>query len=302
LSAPAVALVTCRDLPDLDADDRPLLPALATLGVHAEPAVWDDPGLDWARFDLVVLRNPWDYIDRREQFLAWAATVPRLVNPAPVLVWNTVKTYLADLAAAGLPVVPSRFVEPGDVESGDVEPGERVGLPDGEYVLKPAIGVGSRDAGRYGPADAAQAAAHLARLAGSGRTALIQPYQDGVDRTGEAGMVFLGGRFSHAITKGAMLEGPDHGPDGLVEGLYREERINARTPSAAELAVGEAVLAALPGLVEGGDRLAYARVDLLPGPQGPVVLELELTEPTLFLSFAPGSVQRFAAVIAGLAG
>jgi hypothetical protein len=287
---PSVALVTCRDLPGLDADDRPLIPALAALGVRAEPAVWDDPRLDWARFDLVVLRSPWDYTDRHEQFLAWAATVPRLVNPAPVLAWNTVKTYLADLAAAGLPVVPTTFVRPG----------EPVDLPDGEYVLKPAVGVGSRDAGRYGPRDAVAAAAHLARLGRSGRTALVQPYQADVDRTGEAALVYLGGTFSHATTKGAMLDGPDPGPGGLVDGLYRQERISARTASGAELAVGEAVLAALPGLVEGGDRLGYARVDLLPGPGGPVVLELELTEPSLFLSQAPGAAGRLAAVLAGL--
>jgi hypothetical protein len=287
----SLALVTCRELPGLDADDQPLLPALAALGVDAEPAVWDDPGQDWARFDLVVLRSPWDYVERREQFLAWAASVPRLVNPAPVLAWNTVKHYLADLAAAGLPVVPTRFVAPGQAAA----------LPGGEYVLKPAVGVGSRDTGRYGPGDAAQATAHLARLSASGRTALIQPYQAEVDRTGEAALVFLGGRFSHAITKGAMLQGPDPGPAGLIEGLYREERISPRTPSAAELAVGRAVVAALPGLVEGGDRLAYARVDLLPGPDGPVVLELELTEPSLFFGPAPGSAGRFAAVLAGLA-
>jgi glutathione synthase/RimK-type ligase-like ATP-grasp enzyme len=294
VSSRAVALVTCRNLPALDADDRPLVPALADLGVTAEPAVWDDPQVDWARFDLAVIRSPWDYMDRRDRFLAWAATVPRLVNPAPVLAWNTVKTYLADMAAAGLPVVPTRFVRPG----------EDVRLPDGEYVLKPAIGVGSRDAGRYGPGDAEAAAAHLARLGRAGQVVLVQPYLAGVDRAGETSLVFLGGRFSHAITKGAMLSGPDGGTpdgDGLVDGLYRAERIRPRTPSAAELAVGEAVVAVLPSLVAGGP-LAYARVDLLPGPEGPVVLELELTEPSLFLGHAPGAVTRLAAVIAGLAG
>ena len=44
--------------------------------------------------------------------------------------------------------------------------------------------------------------------------------------------------------------------------------------------------------------LTYARVDLLAGPDGtPVILELELVEPCLYLPFAPGAAERFAAVL-----
>ena len=35
--------------------------ALAARGVDASPAVWDDDGVDWAHFDLVVVRSTWDY-------------------------------------------------------------------------------------------------------------------------------------------------------------------------------------------------------------------------------------------------
>jgi hypothetical protein len=292
VSRPRVALATCRDVPELDEDDRPLLAELAALGVAAEPAVWDDPGLDWAGYHLVVLRSTWDYTLRRTEFLAWVAALPRVSSPAPVIAWNTSKTYLARLAAAGLPVVPTGFVAPG----------EAARLPSGDYVLKPAVGAGSVDAGRYGPADAAAATAHLARLAASGRTTMIQPYLSGVDEHGETALVYLGGRFSHAVGKAAVLDGPDPGPAGLVDGLYRAEQITARDASAAELAAGDAVLGALPGLVEGGGELSYARVDLLPGPDGPLLLELELTEPSLFFRYAPGSLRRFAAVIAGRLG
>jgi hypothetical protein len=111
---PRVALVTCTALPDLDPDDRLVLAPLAAHGVAAEAVVWDDPAVDWSGYDLVVLRSPWDYALRRDEFVAWARTVPALVNPADVVAWNTDKRYLAELSAAGVPTVPTAWVEPGE--------------------------------------------------------------------------------------------------------------------------------------------------------------------------------------------
>ncbi len=105
-AAPRIALVTSAELPELDADTRRLLGPLAARGVAAEPVVWDDPTVDWAAFDLAVVRSCWGYVPRRAEFLAWARSVPRLVNPPDVLAWNTDKRYLQDLAGAGVPVVP----------------------------------------------------------------------------------------------------------------------------------------------------------------------------------------------------
>ncbi|MGC9665741.1 ATP-grasp domain-containing protein [Planosporangium sp. 12N6] len=286
-----VALVTCAELPELEDDDRLVIEPLAARGIDAEPAVWDDPTVDWAAFDLAVLRSPWDYVDRRERFVEWAGRVPRLANPADVVAWNTEKTYLERLAADGVPVVPTDWVRPGETWEA---PGA------GEYVVKPAVGAGSRDAGRYDLAYPGQrdlAAAHVARLQAAGRLVMVQPYLAAVDTDGETGLLFLGGEFSHAIRKGAMLEGPD--PAGSGErppGLYRPERIEARRPSPAQREVAEKVLAAIPG---GAERLLYARVDLIPGPDGsPVLVELELTEPSLFLDRADGAAERFAEAIA----
>jgi hypothetical protein len=124
---------------------------------------------------------------------------------------------------------------------------------------------------------------------------MLQPYMAHVDDAGETALLYIGGRFSHAIRKGAMLDGPDLG----VAGLYKEERIDPRTPSAAEHAVAEQVLAAVPG---GTADLLYARVDLVPGPDGaPVLMELELTEPSLFLDYSDGAAERLAdAIVARL--
>lgn len=284
-----VALVTCAEFADLEADDRLVLAPLATRGIAAEPAVWDDPTVDWAAYDLAVLRSPWDYPARRDEFLAWTARVPRLANPAEVVAWNTDKRYLTDLEAAGVPVVPTTWLDPGTPWT----------PPDtGQIVLKPAVGAGSIDAGRYDCADREQrwlAADHVARLHAAGRTVMLQPYLPAVDTYGETALLFFRGAYSHAIRKGPMLAGPDLG----AKGLYRPEQISAREPTPAERAVAERVLAAVPG----GSDLLYARVDLIPGPDGaPVLVELELTEPSLFLGYASGAADRFAAAVAATLG
>ncbi|WP_166388923.1 ATP-grasp domain-containing protein [Catellatospora methionotrophica] len=284
---PRVAIVTCAEIPLLEEDDRLVLPALAALGVDASPAVWDDPAVDWTSYDLVVLRSPWDYAQRHDAFLAWAATVPRLVNPAATVAWNTDKRYLAELAAAGLPVTPTTFLAPGDPWTAPTTPGE--------YVIKPAVSAGSRDTGRYGPADAEQALAHVRRLQAAGRITMVQPYLPAVDSYGETALLFFAdpdtGRlaYSHAIRKGPMLTGPDEG----VETLYKPEEITPRSPTSAERAVGEAVVATL------SDGLVYARVDLIPDERGnPLLVELELTEPSVFMLHDEGAATRLAAAIA----
>jgi hypothetical protein len=286
-----VAFVTCEGLPGIEHDDQPLADALAARGVTVTPAVWTDTGVDWAAFDLVVLRSPWDYPDHRDAFVAWARSVPRLANPADVVAWNTDKTYLRELADAGIAVVPTVWAPPGSPWTPDT---------DGVYVVKPTISAGSRDTGRYDLADPAQrtlAAAHVTRLTDAGRTAMVQPYLSAVDTAGETAVLCTpdaAGRlsFSHGIRKGPMLTGPDRG----VEGLYLQEKISARVPTPAELAAAQRVLAAVPG---GADRLLYARVDLIPGPDGePVLLELELTEPSLFLTHVAGAADRLADAVA----
>ncbi|MET8354587.1 MULTISPECIES: ATP-grasp domain-containing protein [unclassified Micromonospora] len=287
---PRVALVTCTDLVDLDPDDRLVLAPLAARGIAAEAVVWDDPDVDWSSYDLIVLRSPWDYALRRDEFVAWAASVPALVNPADVVRWNTDKRYLAELSAAGVPTVPTSWVEPGESW---LPPADT-----GEYVIKPAVSAGSQDTGRYDLADPEHrelAGAHVRRLSDAGRVTMIQPYLTAVDTEGETALLFLAGpdglAFSHAIRKGPMLTGPDLGPDGL----YKAEEITARTAAPAQLAVAEKTLAVVPG---GTAQLLYARVDLIPGPDGaPVLVELELTEPSLFIGYADGAPDRLAEAV-----
>ena len=284
-----VALATCAEVADLDPDDRLVIGPLAALGVRAEPVVWDADDADWAAFDLVVLRSTWDYPRRRQQFVAWARAVDALANPADVVEWNTDKRYLAQLAAAGLPVVPTTWLTPGE----DWTPPES-----GEYVIKPSVGAGSLETERFRVDDIDQrrrAGMHIARLHAAGRDVMIQPYLSAVDTEGETALLFLGGTYSHAVRKGPMLTEKDQG----AHGLFRPEEITPRESSGLERTVAERVLAAVPG---GAGRLLYARVDLIPGSDGaPVLLELELTEPSLFLAHADGAAERFAdAIMASL--
>jgi glutathione synthase/RimK-type ligase-like ATP-grasp enzyme len=273
-----IALATCSEVADGDEDSPALVAALAARDIDAVPAVWDDPGVDWSVFELVVVRSTWDYAESRDQFLGWAASLPWVLNDVEVLRWNTDKRYLRRLDEAGVPVVPTSFVEPG----------EELTVLDGRFVVKPAVSAGARHAAVYGPGDVEQAREHVDRLHAMGRTMMIQPYLEAVDELGETEMVYLGGSYSHAVVKAALLR-PGQAPG---TGLYLEEDMRSTEPSGAERDVADRALAALAS-----NSLLQARVDVAATPDGPVVLEVELTEPSLYLGYADGATERFADAI-----
>lgn len=279
----SVALVTAAGARALDDDLPPLAAALERRGVDHAIVDWDDPGVDWGGVGLAVVRSVWDYVHRRDEFLAWAgraAALTSLHNPPPVLRWSSDKRYLHDLAAAGVPVVPTAFAAPG----------EAMRWPHGgEMVVKPAVSAGSIDTERYPTDDREAAADHVARLHATGRTAMAQPYVAAVDAEGEIALVHIDGSLSHAVRKGPMLTADRE----VVGDLFLMEDIAGASWTPAQEAVARAALDAVPG---GGD-LLYARVDLVAGPGGePQVLELELLEPSLFL--AHGGADAMAEAIA----
>jgi glutathione synthase/RimK-type ligase-like ATP-grasp enzyme len=282
-----VALVSARAARGLDEDLPPLLAALAEAGLDAAVADWDDPEVDWTGFGLALLRSTWDYAERCAEFLAWAertATLTALVNPPPVIRWNTDKHYLRDLARAGVPVVPTQFVEPGESAAAALGGFLKGGIA--EWVVKPAVGAGSRDAARYASGEDRAANDHIERLLDAGRSVLLQPYLDQIDLHGETALMYFTGRFSHAIRKGPLLRRRTAPTDAL----FAAEHITPRMPDADELQVAERALAALPFAAP-----LYARVDLIRSEDGkPCLLELELTEPSLFFVHAPGAAARFA--------
>lgn len=287
---PRIALVSVAAAHSLDDDLLPLLDALRAAGAEAQVADWDDASVDWLRFDLALLRSTWDYTDRLPAFVAWAERASartRLLNPLDVLRWNTDKHYLADLARAGVAIVPSTFVEPGEDAVAALDAFLTAHAQAAEFVVKPAVGAGSRDAQRHARADRTRAVAHAARLLAAGRSVLLQPYLDRVDEHGETALIHFDGVFSHAIRKGPLLlrgEGP-------TEALFAPEQIAPREPDDAERALAAQALAAVPF----AGPLAYARVDVIRDAEGaPRLLELELVEPSLFFAHGAGSARRCA--------
>ncbi|WP_277212449.1 ATP-grasp domain-containing protein [Isoptericola croceus] len=281
-----VGLATCSVLPDLEADERPLVPALAARGVTAEPVVWDDPDVDWSAYDLVVVRSTYDYSPRRDEFIAWARSVPRLANSADVIAWNTDKTYLQALDAAGVPVIPTIWLDP---ERHLSKRAIHTRLPAfGDFVVKPVVSAGAKDTGRYQPVSAASRALaieHAKTLLDDGRAVMIQPYVTSVDTQGETCVIFVDGEVRHAVRKNALLTGPSR----PTQGLYAQEKMRPVDATDAEVDVARRALAVARAELGVDEPFLYARVDLVGGEESPTVIELELTEPSLWLKHDGGA-------------
>ncbi len=231
-------------------DARPGQPALALLawGYHLQPARWD------------------------ALLAGWPDDAP-LLNPPSVLRWNTDKIYLADLAAKGVPIVPTHFA---DIAHDEALATAREAFGTDELVVKPRISGGAASTSRVGANDPAP------NLAG----AMIQPFLPSVRDAGELSVFYFAGKRAHAVRKVAAA------------GDFRVQReyggaFTLVEPDAADIAVAEAALAAAP------EPPFYARVDLIPDGEGhPLVMELELIEPDLYLDHAPDLGAGFAAALA----
>jgi glutathione synthase/RimK-type ligase-like ATP-grasp enzyme len=294
-----LALATLSALSDGFEGDRPLTEALETAGAHVTVAPWDDPAVDWHRFDRVLIRSTWDYSQRRDEFVAWAAGVGDRLRNEPVIVeWNSDKRYLAELARAGLPVVPTTYVAPGD-------PLPRL---EGDVVVKPSISAGGRDSGRFARASHSDALRLLAELTGAGRTAMVQPFQESVESAGEAALVYYDGELSHTLRKGAVLPPDQVAPQhealpGLsaARAMFDPELVRAAPAADDELELGQAAVDFLTSRF--GRPPLYARVDAVRDAAGnPVLMELELIEPNFYFELAPGAAERLAGAVVGDSG
>jgi glutathione synthase/RimK-type ligase-like ATP-grasp enzyme len=263
--------------------------------VDATTAVWNDPDVDWAAFDLVLASGTWDNIHHVDAFLTWvdgvaASGVPVRNSPA-TLRWNIDKHYLQDLERAGVPTVPTLWVEPGASD------GEVASLvwPEGEVVVKPSVSGGGNRTARYRSHEQAGARAHIAELVAAGRTAMVQPYEPRVDTEGEAALVFVGGRFTHALHKEPMIR---RGV-GPLDNLIDNQVVSAAAATAAERDLASRALAAAEDLL---GPTSYARVDMVETvDRGPALLELELLDPVLFIAQHPQGAAAAEALAAELA-
>jgi hypothetical protein len=294
---PVVALVTTD--PEVvngeDVDIDILRDALESDGLLVETPVWHDPSVDWSAFDLAIMRSPWDYPSRLAEFLSWldrATAVTQVLNTPGIIRWNLDKRYLHDLAARGVTIVDATFCQSVEEASDAIH-----SLDSRQVVIKPTVSVGSKDSGRFAVDD--PAALELAtRIIVGGKTAMVQPAIASVERSGETELVYFDGRYSHAVTKGPIL---DLG-GGYVGGEYTE-RITATQATSAEVKLADATMLAIADvasvLTTGNPRPLYARLDIVGTDAGPALLEAELFEPSYFLNTAAGSELAFVSAVRG---
>ena len=279
--------MTCRHpalVPYLGGVDAGLAEALGGFGFTTALPSWDDPDVDWAAFDLVVLRTPWDAVYTPDAFVAWSrkcSAVCPVWNGPEVVAWNIHKRYLLELEAAGVPIVPTLLCEAGSTMSLRSQMGR---LRSEQVVVKPAVDAGGERLMAVTQADIPAGEQHLAELLATGDV-LIQPFLSSVLTAGELSLVALNGDIRYAVRKrpaaGEVRIHPEYG--GLVE----------QVPLTTELRH----LASQALAVVKFDWM-YARVDLLPADDGSwVVGELEMIEPDLYLRFVPGSAAQVAAAI-----
>ncbi|MDO4791025.1 MAG: glutathione synthetase [Buchananella hordeovulneris] len=300
MTKPVVTFATSADQPNLDPEERPLLDAVSERGMEPRVAVWDDPTVNWEDAGVVVVRGVRDYAKKRSEFIEWANSIPRLLNQAPVLAWNTDKHYLQELAERGLPTIPTTWLEP---NVGLTKHQVHCRFPaQGDFVVKPAISSGGRGTGRYTSTDAKsrmEAISHAMRQLGKGRSVMVQRYLETIDTAGELSLVFFNGLASHAVSKRAML----HPSFRAEDEVQRETAVEAREITESERVFGEHVRNVLHGYIKdtvGRDmQLLFNRIDVVPDGNGSYyVMEISLIDGSLYLGTVPQAVHNFADAIA----
>jgi glutathione synthase/RimK-type ligase-like ATP-grasp enzyme len=276
-----ICFVTCRTWPEISESDRLVQRALEARGAAVEGRAWNAPGAAWGDFDAIVLRSNWDYHFEPVAFLDWLdrleRTGARIWNPPALVRWNLSKAYLLELAAAGVPTVPTVILEDetrAGLEAVMAARGWR------RIVLKPVVSASAHDARLVSAATMDDAVAALAS-GGTRRPALVQPFVEEIQTRGEWSLVFIDGGLTHAVLKrpaaGEFRVQPRLG--GTVEAL---------APPDGARAVARAALAALPGAP------LSARIDGVETAPGFLIMEIEVNEPGLFFPYAPAAADRFA--------
>ena len=280
---PDILLVTHTALPGGAPDDRLLADALTARGMTVRMVTWDNPKADWSAAPLAVVRSTWNYHRFPDRWRAWVASAARntkVLNTPDVLLWNTDKRYLRQLAAAGVTCVPTLFVEPDEPASLQQMAADADWH---EVVVKPAVGASATGARRFSAHELGQEGErHLILLLRHGAV-LVQPFLPTVETLGERSLVFLGGVFSHAFIKPAFNR--DAAGTTAIAPYH---------PADIELAFADMVLRRAP------DATLYARVDIVPGDDGPMLMELELIEPDLGLRLAPEGPSNLARLCSGV--
>lgn len=279
-----VALVTSEELATLLPDERLLVEVFTKRGIEAQPTVWNDPEVDWLKYDLVLIRTPWDYTLHADDFLAWidrleAMQVP-LLNPPVTLRWNLNKRYLLELRNKGANLLTTMVVQPGDPWT--LEHHMRSMLLD-EAVVKPLVSASARGTWRL-HVDFAHVQQEKWTEALAQQEMMVQEYAKEIERTGEWSLIYFKGEYSHSV-----LKKPKAGDFRVQE--RHGGSLEAATPTPAMIQQGREILDLLDAVP------LYARVDAIVRYGQLFLMELELLEPQLFFSKVPESAERFVELV-----
>jgi len=281
-----IGLATSSNVPEWEVDDRPLHRALEEAGAEVSHPVWNDPGVDWASFDGVLIRTTWDYHLHRDAFVAWAERVEEvtlLLNTASVVRWNTHKSYLRRLEEAGLATVDTLWLPAGGRVDLRRECESRGWS---RAFIKPQVGATARGTLRFDVTESglAEAHAHVARLLPK-EGLMVQPYIESVETHGELSAIFVNGEHTHGVRKiplaGDYRVQDDHGASDEPY-TFSEEELGPFKQF----------------LTSSSDDLLYVRFDLLRHPDGSLrLIELEGVEPSLFFRHGEGAARRLATAL-----
>lgn len=285
-----IALVTTQAARGHDHDLDILTAALDAADQKWQIVNWDEALIDWSQFSIAVLRSTWDYYARLDEFVAWVDLVSAqttLCNPPEIVRWNVDKRYLQEMNTHGIPVMATTFIsQPSDITS------ELIAQ---DVIIKPVVSAGSNNTERHRN-NAVAARAQLDHILASGGVAMVQPYSPTIDAIGETGLVYLGGKFSHAFGKDAVFGEAEQ----VHNGVHVQEVITARTANPNEHLLGDSVMKYL--INKFGVTPLYARIDMVTNIDGvPEIMEVELTEPSLYLHLDAGSPERAATALANAA-
>ena len=267
-----------ESLENFVAYDHLLHAPLAARGWSVDEIPWREHGVNWDAYEAVIIRTPWDYQSDPDRFLAVLDTVERstarLENPLELVRWNLHKTYLRDLEARGLPIVPTRWLDRLDAA---MLPSLFTALGAEEIVAKPVVGANADDTFRMRRGDPFSAVAE----AFSDRACMVQPFVRSVVDEGEFSLFYFGETYSHAILKT---------PAPLDFRVQEEHGGTIRTvsPEPALRHAADAVMATLT------PSPLYARIDFVRLDGAFALMEVELIEPSLYFPYDDTSPERFA--------
>lgn len=280
-----IAFLSMDSLDGFVAYDSLVIDRLVARGITADVISWRNRSVQWNQFDMVVVRSPWDYQQAADEFLVVLESIEsstaRLWNPLDVIQWNIRKTYLQAMHDQGLQIVPTRFItDPTEMQLRQVF----AVFETREVVVKPVVGANADGTFRL-RADCSSVELQQIQAFHAGQTVLIQPFIESVVNHGELSLIFFDGQYSHSI-----LKTPKRGDFRVQE--EHGGFICAHQPDQFVIDFAQRCLAAAP------EKTLYGRVDLVELKNGqPAVMELELIEPSLYLSYDEDSADRFADAI-----